>query len=212
MKLRLLKRLFFLFAGFTTTSNFIGFTLYMLALHPEIQTKLRAELDTQLFSKGDGKNIDYDDLNNLPYLEMVTNEVLRKFPAMGRLERKCVKDYHDPAEKLTIPKGAFVGVPVLSIHNDKEHYERPEEFYPEHFSAENKAKRNPYAYLPFGTGPRNCIGMRFALVESKAAIAHLIHSFRVEPTSKTPIPAQSKFNGFGQQLPDGLELGFRLLS
>ncbi|CAG7700842.1 unnamed protein product, partial [Allacma fusca] len=64
----------------------------------------------------------------------------------------------------------------------------PEKFNPEHFSAENKAKRHPYAYLPFGQGPRNCIAMRFALTETKAAIAHLVYNFKIEPCEKTQIP------------------------
>jgi len=198
----------FFFAGFSTTSNFISFVLYMLALNPEVQTKLREEVDSQLFSKGDGKKLDYDELNGLVYLDMVICETLRKFPALARLERVCVKDYHDPSENLRIPKGAVVAVPVQNIHNDKQYYEYPDKFYPEHFTPENKAKRNPYAFLPFGTGPRNCIGMRFALIESKAAVAFIIHNFKVEPTANTPIPVKVKSLAMGVQIPDDFELGF----
>ncbi len=70
----------------------------------------------------------------------------------------CVRDYKDEKTGLEIPKGAVVNVPVNAIHHDKEYYEKPDEFYPEHFSPEKKAARNPYAFMPFGIGPRNCIG------------------------------------------------------
>jgi len=202
----------FFFAGFSTTSNFLDLVLYMLALHPEVQDKLRQEVNSQLFSKGDEKDIDYDKLNGLTYMEMFLCEVNRKYPAIGRLERVCVKDYHDPSENLRVPKGAVISIPVQSIHNDKQFYEHPDKFYPEHFTAENKAKRSPYSYMPFGSGPRNCIGMRFALMETKAAIAHLVHNFKIEPTAKTPVPAQTRSNGVGVQAPDNLELSLRMAS
>lgn len=83
------------------------------------------------------------------------SEVLRKFPALTRIDRKCVKEYHNDEEGFTVPKGAYAIIPVQAIHHDTKYYERPHDFYPEHFSPENKAKRDPYAFLAFGTGPRN---------------------------------------------------------
>jgi cytochrome P450 len=200
----------FFFAGFSTTSNFLAFAFYFLALSPDVQDKLREEVNSQLFVKGDEKEIDYDKLNGLNYLDMVVQETLRKFPALARLERMCGKDYYDASEKLRIPKGAMVAIPVQAIHNDKQHYQYPDRFYPEHFSAENKAKRSPYAYLPFGQGPRNCIGMRFALIEGKAAIAHLVHRFKIVPSANSPIPVKMRGVGFGMQLPDDFQLALRL--
>lgn len=85
-------------------------------------------------------------------------EVLRKFPATSRLERVCAKEYRSPDIGLVIPKGALVAIPLNSIHHSKEFYENPDKFDPEHFSPEKKATRNPYAFMPFGMGPRNCIG------------------------------------------------------
>jgi len=95
--------------------------------------------------------------------------------------------------------------------NDERFYEKPNEFYPEHFSPEKKAERNPYAYLPFGQGPRNCIGMRLALVESKAAIAHAVHNFRIEPTANTKIPVEGRVGSLQMLPPDDLELKFTVL-
>ncbi|CAL8086152.1 unnamed protein product [Orchesella dallaii] len=202
----------FFFAGFSTTSNFITFALYALALNPDVQDKLREELDSKLFKDGKDSEMDYDELNGLVYLDMFVCEVFRVIPPNGRLERLCVKEYHDPETGLRVPKGAYVYTPLQAIHNDPKYYEHPDKFYPEHFTPEKKAERNPYTYLPFGIGPRNCIGMRFALVKSKAAIAQIVHNFFIEPTSKTPRSIQIKTIGIAIQPPDNLELRLRLRS
>ncbi|CAL8086120.1 unnamed protein product [Orchesella dallaii] len=196
----------FFFAGFTTTSSIITFATYALAAHQEVQEKLRVELETKLFKNGDEKDIDYDELNKLPYLDMFLSEVHRKFPPLGRLERKCVKEYHDPESGLRVPKDGLVVAPLLSLHNDPQYFEHPDKFYPEHFNPENKAKRNPYSYMPFGMGPRNCMGMRFALVQTKSAIARLVYNFHLETTPNTPLPMRAKTMGFAIQPPDNLEL------
>ncbi|CAL8086078.1 unnamed protein product [Orchesella dallaii] len=193
----------FFFAGFSTTSNAITATVYVLAVHQNVQEKLRNEVDKVV--KPDG-SLDYDDLSSLVYLDMVLCEVLRKYPAVARLERRCVRDYKDAETGLFVPKGAFAIIPLHAIHHDKKYYEKPDEFYPEHFSPDKKTQRNPYAYMPFGIGPRNCIGMRFALVETKAVIAHLVHNFRIEPTNKTPIPLTGTWANFTFLPPKGLEL------
>ena len=80
---------------------------------------------------------------------------------MARIERKCVKEYRNPEFGLVVPKDALVGIPLSYIHNSKEYYENPDKFDPEHFRPDKKAARNPYAFMPFGMGPRNCIGSFF---------------------------------------------------
>ena len=85
-----------------------------------------------------------------------------------------------------IPKGMMVIVPHESIMKDKKFYPNPDKFDPENFSAENKAKRSPYAFLGFGQGPRNCIGMRFALLQTKIALAKVLLNYEVVPCEKTP--------------------------
>jgi len=134
-------------------------------------------------------------------------EILRMHPPVQRLERKCTQDYTMPGASFTIPKGMMVGIPVDSIHYDPKYYQNPEQFDPEHFSAENKANRSPYAYLPFGTRPRNCIGMRFALVEVKVALSYFIYNFQVAPLEGiTPIPIKMwKQFGF-TRVPKDLQL------
>ncbi len=75
-----------------------------------------------------------------------------------RLERTCNRDYKVPGSDYVIKKDTHIAVPVYAIHHDPEHYPNPEKFDPQRFNAVNKAKRNPYSYMPFGQGPRNCIG------------------------------------------------------
>ncbi|ODM91575.1 Cytochrome P450 9e2 [Orchesella cincta] len=168
----------FFLAGFTAVSNFISFAAYSLALHQDIQDKLREEVGRVV--KEDG-SLDYDDLAQLTYLDMVASEVLRKFPGAARLDRVCMKDYRDPETGLFVPKNTAVVIPV-------------------------HAERSPYSYLPFGQGPRNCIGKRFAIIESQAAIANLVHNFRIDPTEKTPVPLQARFIAAQTFLPMDLEL------
>lgn len=83
---------------------------------------------------------------------------MRKYPITGNLGRICTETYKIPDSKVVIQKGTSVIISILGIHHDPKYYEKPYEFYPEHFTEEAKAKRQHYTYLPFGEGPRVCIG------------------------------------------------------
>ncbi|ODM94324.1 Cytochrome P450 9e2 [Orchesella cincta] len=193
----------FLFAGASTVSNAISSAIYALALNQDVQERVRNEVKKII--KPDG-TLDYDDLSSLVYMDMVISEVLRKFPALTRLERKCVRDYRDAETGLFVPKGTLVIIPVHAIHHNPEYYEHPDKFYPEHFTPEKKCQRSTYSYLPFGMGPRSCIGARFAMTEIKSAIAHVVNNFVIEPTAKTPVPLKGCWAGFMLLPPKGLEL------
>jgi cytochrome P450 len=177
----------FFIAGFDTTESLLIFAAYELAINPEVQEKLYEEVNETL--ENNGGKLTYDLVNKMPYLEMVISETLRKYPPAVRLDRRVVtSSYKVPGTEVTWDKDTVAVIPVFAIHHDESIYPNPEKFIPERFSAEEKAGRHPYTYLPFGLGPRSCIAMRFALVEAKTAIAHLVHSFRLEPSAKTPIP------------------------
>nr|XP_042126190.1 cytochrome P450 3A25-like [Peromyscus maniculatus bairdii] len=79
-------------------------------------------------------------------------------------------------------------VPTYPLHRDPEYWPEPEEFCPERFSKENKGSINPYVYLPFGNGPRNCLGMRFALISMKFAVVRVLQNFTLQPCEETQIP------------------------
>ena len=87
-----------------------------------------------------------------------------------------------------VEKGKEIWTNVVSIHQNPKYYDTPLEFNPEHFTKENKAKRNPYAFIAFGQGPRGCIGMRFALLEAKYALATIIKNYNLSPSAKTVEP------------------------
>uniref|UniRef100_A0A8C6XFY1 unspecific monooxygenase n=1 Tax=Naja naja TaxID=35670 RepID=A0A8C6XFY1_NAJNA len=173
----------FVFAGYEPTSNTLGYMAYSLATHPDVQQKLQEEIDAILPNKAP---LTYDAIMQLEYLDMVLNESQRLYPLGGRIERVCKMDVE--INGMTIPKGTVVMIPPLALHQVPEYWPEPEEFRPERFSKENKENIDPYTYLPFGAGPRNCIGMRFALVTIKVAIAVIMQRFSFRVCKETPIP------------------------
>ncbi|XP_043835124.1 cytochrome P450 3A24-like [Dromiciops gliroides] len=179
----LAQSLNFLFAGYETTSSVLSFLFYNLAIHPEIQEKLQKEVDAVLPNK---EAVTYDALVQMEYLDMVIHENLRLFPIAGRIERVAKKTVE--INGVTIPKGAVVMIPPFVLHRDAEYWPEPEEFRPERFSKENKESINPYVYLPFGAGPRNCIGMRFALMSMKVATSRLMQEFSFRTCKETQVP------------------------
>ncbi|XP_075422081.1 cytochrome P450 3A29-like isoform X2 [Ascaphus truei] len=130
----------------------------------------------------------YDALTQMEYLDMAINETLRLFPAAGRIERVCKRTTE--INGLTIPGGVVTMIPAYVLHRNPEFWPEPEEFQPERFSKENRETQEPYTFLPFGAGPRNCIGMRFALLNMKVAITVLVQNFTFQPCKETPIPLE----------------------
>ncbi|XP_068940868.1 cytochrome P450 3A12-like [Petaurus breviceps papuanus] len=181
----------FLFAGYETTSTTLTFISYNLATHPEIQKKLHEEIDSTLPNKATPT---YDTIFQMEYLDMVVNETLRLFPLGGRLERICGKTAE--INGITIPKGTVVMVPVRILHHDPEYWPEPEKFCPERFDRERRKSIDPYVFLPFGAGPRNCIGMRFAMLTMKTALIMLLQNFTLETCEETPVPLKLDTSGF----------------
>uniref|UniRef100_A0A8D2KV48 unspecific monooxygenase n=1 Tax=Varanus komodoensis TaxID=61221 RepID=A0A8D2KV48_VARKO len=173
----------FVFAGYETTSNVLGSMAYVLATHLEVQQKLQDEIDSALPSQTPPT---YDAVMQLEYLGMVLSETLRMYPVLPRLTRDCKRSVQ--VNGVTIPKGTLVTIPVYILHLNPEYWPEPKEFRPERFSKENRENRDPYIYLPFGAGPRNCIGMRFALVTIKVAITLLLQRFSFRVCKETQIP------------------------
>ncbi|NWX45261.1 CP3A9 protein, partial [Steatornis caripensis] len=183
----------FIFAGYEPTSNTLCYLAYELATHPDVQQKLLEEIDTVLPNKAP---LTYEMMMQLEYLDMTVSETLRLFPIGGRLERTCKKDVE--INGVIIPKGTVVMIPPYTLHHNPEYWPNPEEFRPERFSKENKEAIDPYAYLPFGAGPRNCIGMRFALLTLKVAIAILLQHFTFQTCKETQVPLKLSSKGFLQ--------------
>ncbi|NXL84313.1 C340 protein, partial [Alectura lathami] len=178
----LAQALIFVFAGYETTSSTLCYISYHLAMHPDVQKRLQDEIDANLPNKAAPS---YDVVMQLEYLDMVVNESLRLYPPGGRIERVCKKTVE--LNGVTIPKGTVVMIPAYVLHRDPAYWPEPEEFRPERFSKENRENVDTYTFLPFGAGPRNCIGMRFALLIMKMAVVVLLQNFSFRPCKDTPV-------------------------
>ncbi|XP_026461385.1 cytochrome P450 9e2-like [Ctenocephalides felis] len=184
------QALIFLIAGFDTTSTLLMFLAYELALNPEVQECLQEEIDSIFNADGD-EGLTYEKLAKATYMDMVISETLRKWPPVVFLDRICLKDYEiedNIGRKYTVKKGEGVLFPVYHIHRDQKYFADPERFDPERFNDENKKNIQPFTYIPFGVGPRNCIGSRFALMETKAMLFIILSSFNFRTCLKTEYP------------------------
>ncbi|XP_024883867.1 cytochrome P450 6A1-like [Temnothorax curvispinosus] len=176
----------FFAAGFETSSATISNVLYELALNQKIQDNLREEID-EMYAKH-GRDLTYDNIKKMDYLDKVFKETLRKYPPGPMLMRKSMSSYTFDGTKVSIPKDQKVWIPVYAIHRDPDIYPKPDVFDPERFNEETVRNRHPMAYLPFGDGPRNCIGARFAVSQSKVGLVKILRNYKVETCEKTPIP------------------------
>ncbi|XP_065214503.1 probable cytochrome P450 6a23 [Planococcus citri] len=191
MTIELMAAQCFLFfvGGFEGSSVAVSFLLFELAQQPKIQDKVREEIITAI--ENNGGEITYDMLKNLPYLNMVLQEIMRLHaPNGGVIVRKCNENYKIPESGAVIRKGTQIVIPLTGIHTDKQYYEKPDEFYPEHFTKEAISERPHFAYLPFGEGPRVCIAERFANMQILIAAIYLIKDFYFEVSPKTILPLE----------------------
>uniref|UniRef100_A0A3B4BC54 unspecific monooxygenase n=1 Tax=Periophthalmus magnuspinnatus TaxID=409849 RepID=A0A3B4BC54_9GOBI len=184
------QAMIFLFAGYETTSSSMCFLAYNLALHPDVMEKLQAEIDSTFPNKAP---LQYQELMQMEYLDSVVNESLRLYPIAPRLERVAKASVE--LNGLVIPKDMVVLVPTWPLHRDPDTWPEPDAFKPERFSKENKDKVDPYIYMPFGSGPRNCIGMRFALVMMKLAITEVLQKYSFSVCKETEIPLELDIQG-----------------
>nr|XP_022918003.1 probable cytochrome P450 6a13 [Onthophagus taurus] len=181
----------FFLAGFETSSTTASFCLYELAHDQDIQDKLREEIRSKI--KENGGKITYDGIMEMKYLDQVVNEALRKYPPVHVLPRRCTENCVLPNGAL-IEKGTKVFVSVLGMQRDEEYFPNPEKFDPDRFSEKNKHKIIPYTYLPFGEGPRICIGLRFGVMQTKLAMCLLLKNFKLFPHSSVKYPLQFDSN------------------
>ncbi|XP_055312119.1 cytochrome P450 6a8-like [Sitodiplosis mosellana] len=178
----------FFLAGFETSSTTLTYCLYELALekNKHIQDEARREIFAVL-EKHNGQ-LTYEAVNDMVYVDQIINEALRKHPPASNLARIATKNYKVPNSDYTIPEGMFVLVPVYAIHHDPDYYENPEEFDPTRFSPEQVKQRQSCCFIPFGDGPRNCVGIRFGMLQARIGLAILLQNFEFSTCSRTQIP------------------------
>jgi len=198
------QALIFFFAGFETVATTMCFVGYELTVNLNIQRKLQQEIDDTL-KECNGK-LTYEALLKMKYMDMVVSESLRKWPTAVATDRVCSKPFTiepvNPQEKpVHIKPGDIMFISITGIHRDPEYYPNPDVFDPERFNDENKGNITPYTYMPFGLGPRNCIGSRFALLEIKTIMFYMLSKFNFVATEKTQIPivlSKKSFNIVGE--------------
>lgn len=181
----------FFLAGFESAASLMCFVAQELATHPDVQNKLYQEIKKQL--EEDRGQITYDSLMKMKYLDMVVKETLRLFPPAPFTNRQCVKEYDLPSPMdgypgCRIEKGTLIMVSIFGLHHDPKYFPEPEKFDPERFSEQNKGNIDQYTYMPFGYGPRQCIGNRFVLMETKIVIVNILRKFVIKISGKSPYP------------------------
>lgn len=163
-----------LLAGHETTANTLNWTWLLLAQHPEVEAKLHAELAEVL----NGRLPQLEDLPQLKYTERVVKEAMRLYPAAWAISREATEAV--ALRGGTVPPGSVVGVMIYFTHRDPRWWPEPERFDPERFCEENSAAIPRYAYLPFGGGPRVCVGNSFAMMEARLLLATIASRYRLE--------------------------------
>ncbi|CAF1084384.1 unnamed protein product [Adineta steineri] len=168
----------FMIAGYETASTALSYVTHVLATHPEEQKKLQEHIDSYL---PEDTVFTYDILNKMEYLDWFIRETLRMYPVSPIIiNRQCSEEIHLPGLG-SIPSGTKLTLDMYSLHYDNDLWGPVDTktFYPERFAV----KRHPLAWVAFGAGPRNCVGMKFALAEIKLALVQLLRNYTVHPSS-----------------------------
>lgn len=163
-----------LIAGNETSAIALTWSLIMLTKHPDIMQRLQAEVDSVLA----GRTPTVEDVSKLSYTQMVLQESLRLYPPAWQLMRHARED--DEMGGYRIPADSLIFWSMYVMHRRPDFWEKPEEFYPEHFSPEQVASRSRNAYVPFSSGPRQCIGNGFAMMEMALALAMMVQRYNFE--------------------------------
>lgn len=161
-------------AGHETSANALAWTIWLLLRHPEELAKVKAEIAT---AEAVGP-IDFKGVRRLPYLTQVIEESMRLYPPAWITDRVALTEDHSGS--LDIAKGTVMGLFIYGLHRNPKYWYEPEAFRPERMAPERKKARHPMAYLPFGGGPRLCIGNHFAMLEMQLLLVELLSRFELE--------------------------------
>jgi len=160
-------------AGHETTATALTWTWYLLSQHPDVDARLMVELERVLGHR----TPTVADLANLPYTDMVVREALRLYPPAPGVAREPIEDV--TIDGYVVPRGSLISIDTYAMHRDPRFFHDPERFDPERFAAGWEDRIPRYAYLPFGGGPRICIGNGFALMEARLILATVAQRFRL---------------------------------
>lgn len=175
------QSLFFIIAGQESTT-ILKYVSYHLAKDPKLQQKLFAEI-REASEKGE---LTASVISKLPYVDAVVCEALRMYPPLIATNRVANEDYKLGDSGVVLEKGTPIHFPLFSIHRDPGYFENPDTFNPDRFLPENLHKIKDFSFIPFGSGPRSCLGMRFAIIEAKIMLVKVVLNFSFHETKATP--------------------------
>ncbi len=168
-------------AGHETTANALAWTFYLLSKDPEVERRLARDVSAAVGDRAPGA----EDAPKLKYASMVVSESMRLFPPVWAFERQAIDN--DVVGGFEVPAKSMVAISPFLLHRHRRYWDNPEGFDPERFSPQNSEGRPKLAYLPFGGGPRMCIGMGFAMMEAQMCLARIVQKYRLELASPTRV-------------------------
>lgn len=151
----------FYIAGSESSSSTVAYTMYELTQNVELMKRAQKDIEETL-EKFNGE-ITYESINEMKFIDLCVKETNRKYPGLPILNRECTKDYKIPGSNYIIKQGTAIIISLLGIHRDAQHFPEPEKYDPDRFTDEKHAY-NEDVYIPFGDGPRSCIGKIHLLI------------------------------------------------
>ncbi|XP_035733370.1 cytochrome P450 6a2-like [Vespa mandarinia] len=191
--------------GYETSSATLSFICFELSIHCDIQEKLRNEIK-QVLDKHQGE-ITYDSLKEMTYLDQVINESQRMHTLLDIMGKMCTDNIELKANdglNCKIESGTKIIIPIKSLQRDPKYWINPEAFDPDRWNEQRKSEINKYCFLPFGEGPRICVGLRMGLLQVKASLATLLMKYRIERNPRTSYPVKIGLLGVLSTPIDGL--------
>jgi cytochrome P450 len=174
-------------AGYDTTASALTWTWYLLSQNRVALERLRGEVRATLKKRAPG----YGDLESMPYTRRVLNESLRLFPPAWTLGRRALGE--DEIGGYYIAPGSVIAICIYALHRHPGFWDSPEVFDPDRFTPENSGSRHKFAYIPFGAGPRQCIGNTFGLMEASLIIAGVARRYDLQLVPGTEVVPQAVF-------------------
>nr|ASX93972.1 cytochrome P450 CYP4L30 [Zygaena filipendulae] len=174
----------FMFEGHDTTAAAVSFCLYCLSNNDEAQENILNEIRNIMGDDAMNKDPTYSELQQMKYLEMVIKETLRLYPSAAVIERLVTRDTEICGIRL--PKDTLIFINIIAMQRNPRVYDEPLKFIPERFE---NTQKNPFAWLAFSAGPRNCIGQKFAMLEMKIMISSIVKNFQILPSGIDPVLA-----------------------
>jgi cytochrome P450 len=165
-----------LVAGHETSSNALCWTLYLLAQHPHYIERIREEYDRAI---GDA-DLRYTDIPKLEFTTRIIDESLRLYPPFWMVDRVAVED--DQIMDIPVRRGTIIVVFIYGAHHSSKFWSDPDRFFPQRFTKDNKKNHTPFSYLPFGGGPRGCIGGNYAMLQMLMILGTVVRRYDFELT------------------------------